>query len=68
MFALCGCKGTNKRAKSKRKIAFSFVFPSDSTFGAAKGTNKRAKSKRKMYFSLLVSAKISALACAYMHA
>jgi DNA-binding transcriptional MerR regulator len=33
------CKGTNKRAKSKRKECFSLGFSSESTFGKAKGTN-----------------------------
>ena len=30
--SFCGCKGTNKRAKYKRKTRFSFVFSSKSSF------------------------------------
>ena len=43
-----GCKGTNKRAKCKRKEYFSFAFSSESTFGEAKSTNKRVKCQINM--------------------
>jgi len=47
------CKGTNKRAKSKKKNVFSFSHPSESTFGGAKGTNKQVKNKK--IFSFFIS-------------
>ncbi|MCR4920520.1 MAG: hypothetical protein K5945_02260 [Bacteroidaceae bacterium] len=40
------CKGTKKRAQSKRKkLFFHFALPNFKKFGEAKGTKKRARSK-----------------------
>jgi hypothetical protein len=41
------CKGTNKRAKSKRKIVFSYAVPSESTFGVSQRYEKNAKTQKK---------------------
>jgi hypothetical protein len=44
---LSACKGTNKRAKCKRKASFSFHFRAKVPSTSVKGTNKREQYKTK---------------------